>query len=235
MPMSARDYTWLFTPGSTFTYESGTTGVIHVTGGEELWLPTGRIVACDPFVYLGQGEIEPFTVTVEPGRYRVEAAVATLTEPGEPASGDPHLRVAAARLVVRDEPTAAWELALLPGQDPAALGEDEFYGYGVDAGTGCFYDAAAEASFPDCEGDEGPLWDAFEGTDWAPGPHLVTAPETGHTLAAFTSGWGDGAYPTWIGRTATGEITCFVTDFFVAPDPSEAAEPEPARPAPATA
>ncbi|AWW37362.1 MULTISPECIES: DUF4241 domain-containing protein [Streptomyces] len=223
MPMSSRDYTWLFTPGSTFTYESGTTGVIHVTDGGELDLPTGQVVACDPFVYLGSGDVEPFTATVAPGRYRVEAAVATLGEPGEPESDDPHRRVAAARLVIRDEPATTWELALLPGQDLAELEDDEFFGYGVDAGTGCFYDAAAEKGFPETEGDEGPLWDAFQDSDWSAVVHLVTSPDTGNTVAAFTSGWGDGAYPTWIGRTASGEITCFLTDFFVAPDPGDAA------------
>ncbi|MEU0007499.1 DUF4241 domain-containing protein [Streptomyces sp. NPDC006314] len=222
MPMSPRDYTWLFTPGSTFTYESGTTGVIRLAGGGELDLPTGRVVACDPFVHLGTGDVEPFTVAVAPGRYRVEAAVATLTRPDEPPSDRPHLRVAAARLVIRDEPTTTWELALLPGQDPAGLKGDEFFGYGVDAGTGCFYDASAEKAFPEAREDEGPLWDAFEGSDWSVGPHLVTSPATGHSLAAFTSGWGDGCYPTWTGRSAAGEVTCFVTDFFVAPDPSEA-------------
>jgi hypothetical protein len=222
MPMTARDYSWLFTPGSTFTEdETGTVGVIHIADGGELWLPTGHIVACDPFLCLGHGEAEPFTVAVAPGRYRVEAAVATLTQPDEPPSDEPHLRVAAARLVIRDEPTATWELALQPGQDLAELDEGEFYGYGVDAGTGAFYDAGVDGSFPDCEGDEGPLWDAFDNTSWSPGPHLITAPDTGHNLVAFTSGWGDGAYPTWIGRTAAGEVTCFVTDFFVAPDPSD--------------
>ncbi|AYC38284.1 DUF4241 domain-containing protein [Streptomyces griseorubiginosus] len=221
MPMSPRDYTWLFTPGSTFAYESGLTGVIHVAGGGELDLPTGQVVASDPFVYLGSGDIAPFTVSVPPGRYRVEAAVATLSRPDEPPADRPHLRVAAARLVIRTEPTTTWELALRPDQDPAELGDDEFYGYGVDAGTGCFYDAAAEEAFPEVQEDEdeGPLWDAFENSDWSPGPHLVRSPSTGHTLVAFTSGWGDGFYPTWIGRSASGEVTCFLTDFFVAPDP----------------
>ncbi len=218
MPMTARDYTWLFTPGSTFTEdETGTVGVIHLVDGGQLWLPTGQVVACDPFVGLGQGESEPFTVAVTPGHYRVEAAVATLTRPGQLPSDDPHLRVAAARLVIRDEPTTTWELALQPGQDLAELTEDEFYGYGVDAGTGAFYDASVDGSFPECVADEGPLWDAFDRNKWAPGPHLITAPDTGHNLIAFTSGWGDGAYPTWIGRTAAGEVTCFVTDFFVVP------------------
>ncbi|WP_324606082.1 DUF4241 domain-containing protein [Streptomyces sp. 351MFTsu5.1] len=48
----------------------------------------------------------------------------------------------------------------------------------------------------------------------------MTSPSTGRTLVAFTSGWGDGFCPTWIGRSASGEVTCFLTDFFVAPDPS---------------
>ena len=122
--------------------------------------------------------------------------------------------------VVRVEPTVIWELALRPDQDLAELGDDEFYGYGVDAGTGCFYDAAAEEAFPEAQEDEGPLWDAFENSDWSPGPHLVRSPSTGHTLVTFTSGWGDGFHPTWIGRSASGEVTCFLTDFFVAPDPS---------------
>ncbi|MFI9175193.1 DUF4241 domain-containing protein [Streptomyces lincolnensis] len=224
MPMPARDHTWLFTPGSTFTDDTGTTGLIHLASGGELSLPTGRIVACDPFVRLGEGDAEPFTVAVEPGRYRVDAAVATLTRPDRPTPDSPHHRVAAARLVIRDEPTATWEIALLPDQDPADLGPDEFYGYGVDAGTGCFYDASVDGAFPECVEDEGPLWDAFDHTTWAPGPHLVTSPSSGATLAAFTSGWGDGCYPTWIGRTAMGEVTCFVTDFFVAPDPARTPE-----------
>lgn len=66
--------------------------------------------------------------------------------------------------------------------------------------------------------------------DWSPGPHLVTSTTGTHTLAAFTSGWGDGCYPTWMGRSATGEVTCFVTDFFVAADSGQAARtalPEP--------
>ncbi|WP_353944927.1 DUF4241 domain-containing protein [Streptomyces sp. HUAS MG91] len=219
MPMPARDYARYFTAGHTFTLTSGLVGTVDVRTAGELWLPSGRVVAGDPFIALGSGECEPFAVSVAPGRYRVDAAVATLTNPAEPPSDTPHERVAAARLVIRDEPVTSWEQALQAGQDASGLGDDEYFGYGVDAGTGCFYDAESDDSFPECEGDEGPLWDAFEKYDHAPGPYLVTSPSTGHTVAAFGSGWGDGAYPTWIGRTATGEVACFVTDFFVIEDP----------------
>ncbi|MFJ3199800.1 DUF4241 domain-containing protein [Streptomyces sp. NPDC086989] len=217
MPITAPDFSWFFTPGSTFSYEEGPTGTLSVVDGGELWLPTGRVVACDPFTGLGGDWITPFTVQVPAGRHRVQVAMATLTEPGEEPSDEPHRRVAAARLLVTDAPVVSWELALKDGQDPAELGEDGYFGYGVDAGAGCFYDAGANDSFEECEGDEGPLWDAFEAAGHAAGVHLVDG-EDGHNLAAFSSGFGDGHYPTWVGRDAAGAVTCFVTDFFVVPE-----------------
>ncbi|MFD8982640.1 DUF4241 domain-containing protein [Streptomyces sp. NPDC059564] len=220
MPMTAPDFDRYFTPGHSFSYESGRTGTLAVAFAGELWLPSGQVTACDPFIGLGGGEAEPFTARVAPGRYRAETAIATLTDPGEDLGGPPHRRTAAARLVIRDTATVTWEPALRAGQDASSLGEDEFFGYGVDAGTGCFYDVAADESFPECEGDEGPLWDAFEEAGHGPGPHLVTG-ENGHNLVAFGSGWGDGHYPTWVGRDADGGVTCFVTDFFVVPTPGD--------------
>ncbi|MGW7290538.1 DUF4241 domain-containing protein [Streptomyces sp. NPDC054847] len=224
MPMPAPDFSWHFTPGNRFEEEGGQAGTMSVTPAGELWLPTGRVVACDPFVSLGTGESEPFTAEVPPGRYRVECAVATIAERDEEPADDepPHLRIAAARLLIKDTAPVAWEIAHQAGQDPASLADDEFFAYGVDAGTGCFYDAACDESFPDCVGDKGPLWDAFDaGGDAGLGPHTITAPDTGHNLIAFMSGWGDGAYPTWVGRDADGDVTCFVTDFFVVPSEDE--------------
>ncbi|MFF3211560.1 DUF4241 domain-containing protein [Streptomyces sp. NPDC002886] len=216
MPLTAPDYALHFTPGHSFAYESGQTGVLSLAPVGELSLPTGRVVACDPFVYLGSGDIAPFTTQVPPGRYRVEAAIATLARPGEAPAASPHTRVAAARLVIRDVPAVTWELALQDGQDVARLGDDEFFGYGVDAGTGCFYDASADGSFPGTEDEEGPVWAAMETVGDGPEVFLATGPDGG-TLAGFTSGWGDGVYPTWVGRDEAGEVTCFLTDFFVVP------------------
>ncbi|MGW8950866.1 DUF4241 domain-containing protein [Streptomyces sp. NPDC055709] len=218
MPMSAPDYAWHFTPGNEFEDEPGVTGTLAVVPGGELWLPTGRVVACDPFVELGCGEAEPFVAEVAPGRYGVECAVATLTDPEEPEpDGPPHRRIAAARLVIKDTPTESWEIGTRAGQDPAELGDDEFFGYPVDVATGCFYDAACDGTFPRSEEEEGLLWDTLYSADWFSGPQLITDPSTGHTVAAFMTGWGDGTYPTWVGRDAAGEVTCFVTDFFVVP------------------
>ena len=107
----------------------------HLIG--EVNLPTGQIVGCDPLAY--SGDALPFTVPVSPGRYPLGAWVAVLY------SGDREWerRVAALQLIIRDEPTTRWQLALVKGQDLAALGEDEYFGYAVDAGTGTLADLAA--------------------------------------------------------------------------------------------
>jgi hypothetical protein len=37
----------------------------------------------------------------------------------------------------------------------------------------------------------------------------------GANLIAYHSGWGDGSYPTWIGRSTSGDVACFVTDMLL--------------------
>ena len=104
-----------------------------------------------------------------------------------------------------------WELALREGQDLLLLGEGEYYGFGVDAGMGCFFDFSAldalQALAAEAE-------DSLIGTKDDEGC-LLTDPISGATLIAYRSGFGDGLYPTWIGRTAAGEIASFVSDMLL--------------------
>lgn len=49
---------------------------------------------------------------------------------------------------------------------------------------------------------------------------VVVVPEEGAApVAACSSGWGDGAYPTWLGLDAAGNVTVAVTDFLLTGDP----------------
>lgn len=204
-PLTAAGIDAAFTPGRRWTLTDRTI-VTDVVDAGTVRMPSGRLIATDPGWI--DDTVEPFETTVEPGDYRVELGVLRFED-------DPdHVRVTAARLVVSPDPAVSWELALLPGQDPRLLGEDQFYGFGVDTGTDCFFDAAARTAFEkilDIELDEEGLIDDVMGTKTA----VVPDPESGATLVAYSSGWGDGSYPTWIGRTASGEVACFVSDMLI--------------------
>ena len=181
---------------------------LHALG--DLVMPTGQIFACDPF--LVSPDEGPFTRTVPPGRYPVLVNVARMQSYDE--------RVAYAIVRVADTPPVRWELALLPGHDASELGDDEFFGYGVDSGTGCFMDAFAaerlEARAAEI-GDNQDLEDEMVKTyvhTWA-WVDFVLDPDTGANVIAFSSGWGDGMYPSYWGLDETGAVVCLVTDFGV--------------------
>jgi len=76
---------------------------------------------------------------VAPGRYPLRASVAVLSKD----SSESQRRIAALHPVVADEPVADGTMALLPGQDVTALGDDDVFGCGVYAGTGTLADRVA--------------------------------------------------------------------------------------------
>jgi hypothetical protein len=113
-------------------------GIVYVVEPCELGsvvLPTGKVVGCDPLV----PQATPFVDVVTAGSYHLRASVAVLSKDGS----ESQRRIAALHLVVADEPAADWTMALLPGQNVATLGDDDFFGYGVDAGTGTLADQVA--------------------------------------------------------------------------------------------
>ncbi|MGW4484053.1 DUF4241 domain-containing protein [Amycolatopsis sp. NPDC004368] len=180
-----------------------------------LWLPTGRVVAVEPFLPENR---DAFAQTVAPGVYPVVLAVAEFGEPGEQSGLD---TVAAAKLVIRDEPVVSWEMAVSEEQDLAELeSDDSYFGYPVDGATGSFLDAAFAENYTEDFVDQ--LLDLLiasrmEGRYAA----TYTDGEGRPVVVAFPTGDGDGSYPTWVGRTAGGEVACFVTDFFVLTYPED--------------
>jgi hypothetical protein len=168
----------------------------HLAG--TLSTPTGSIVACDP---LGGIEREPFALGVAPGHYPVELLLA--------ADAD-DTRVALARVLFSAERPSSWCLATWGDRDPRALRPGQVFGYGVDAGTGCFADAGAGAAFDAgarealLAGLQASYADTWCSASWRGG---------GGSLVAFSSGYGDGVYASWWGLDAAGRPGCLVTDF----------------------
>ncbi|WP_157856249.1 DUF4241 domain-containing protein [Actinacidiphila yeochonensis] len=207
----------LFSAGSSYQNADGDRMTVVSLPEAELTLPTGQVAACDPDTALGE-EIEAFTDQVSPGAYRVVLSVVEVV-PARHSDVLSHA-VAAAWLQTADVPTARWSVALLPEQSHEDLSDTEFYGYGVDGGTGCFVDASAAESLGSLvDGFNSPIVEArfAEGAENL--PINVTDPDSGLGVVAFSSGFGDGHYPTWVGHAEDGTVTGFVTEFFVVPQP----------------
>ena len=181
-------------------------GTMHVT--------SGNIVACDPIV---QPDGEPFARQVAPGSYAVEYV--------EGGSRPALLVLWLRKRQAINQAAITWEMALLAGQDAADLGEDEYYGYPVDAGWGCFMDADAGRAMAEREErakaedpDYDNYYEAFlaeETADCDAFVHCPSGEPEASNVMLCTSGWGDGYYPSYWALDKHGEPVALVTDFGV--------------------
>ncbi|MCM4080568.1 DUF4241 domain-containing protein [Paractinoplanes hotanensis] len=194
-PLQPRGLASLFRDGAERTVGDRRMRLATRPAGK-LNLPSGRLVAADPSS-LDYGD-EPFLTTVPPGTYPVTVSLATFTDDLA------HTRVAAMRIDISDRHPVRWEPALRDGQDLLDLGYGEFFGFGVDAGLACFVDEDNRERLTD-------EWQSLELRD----PRFVTL--SGGDMIAWSSGWGDGAYPTWIGRDHSGRVTSFIADMLLFP------------------
>ncbi|MEV4546188.1 DUF4241 domain-containing protein [Micromonospora echinaurantiaca] len=197
----------LFRPGSEFVLSDGVHGIIDVQRAGRLRLPTGRLIAADPswlpsWQRLG---IAPYTTSVPAGSYLVTLALVRFQ------TDRPAAMVAAAKLTIRDAPVSTWELALRPGEDLATLADDEFFGVGVDVATVCLFDATVLTVMARKAEEQPQIFEVWQGDQ----PVEVVDAESKVNLIAFQSGLGDGHYPVWIGRTAGGQVCCFLVDMLI--------------------
>jgi hypothetical protein len=207
--MKVPDFRKAFRDGSKFSTELF--GEFHVTCElvGRLRITTGGVTACDPLVF---PDTPGFSRRIPVGRHPVVVSIAQI---------DTDQRIACAMLRLGRRVPIRWEMAAWPGQDPGELGENEFFGYPVDSGTGCFMDvAAAELLNRRMEADSeyfNQLIRAMRETyvstrEWA---DFLLDRKSGLKVVLFSSGMGDGTYPSYWGFDRTGEVVCLVTDFDV--------------------
>lgn len=213
MPLNPSDFTALFADQHRCTLLGGRPATISLSKPVDLALPTGQVVVCDPFTGLGPFAPRPFTAAVCPGRYPVTLAVASFGNDGTPAQV-----AAAARLSVSGAPVTRWELALNENQNIEELGDHEFFGYETDYGDVCFVDASAVSALADHEEWLVEALAAYAAASFGL-PPVKAVGSDGEEIVAFTTGRGYGFYPTWVGRTSSGDVACFVTDFLVLEEP----------------
>jgi hypothetical protein len=197
--------------GGQLPHPSGPVQMKSVQIGE-LVMTSGAVVATDPIVI---SMLTPFTQRVPNGRHPVSLAIAELGTDE---------RIAFARVQFSRRSPVTWKMAAMEGQDPASLGPGNYFGYGVDGATGCFMDYDAGALMGQRYQEEGPYFafgdlitDAMEESYRDTRQWGVVHPIEGRdeNIVCFTSGYGDGAYPSFFGLDADGAVAQLVTDFML--------------------
>lgn len=182
-------------------------------------LPTGEILACDPLVELG--EARTYIQKTPIGKFPVKICVVPSREYGD--------RYACVKVEFNKNKPVVYELAVTGNEEEMdEAGEDEFYGFGVDAGMGCVADKKSQDEYVkywkklEEEGNaDNPYDDIFEELleesfkkfpkyqrdcgDW----DNFIIPDTDLNIPVFASGWGDGYYPCYFGYDEKGELCGF--------------------------
>jgi hypothetical protein len=189
----------------------------------ELNLSTGQVIACDPLVCLC--DTAPFTKNVQPGKYKVIACIAKTENSGD--------RYAIVKLQFSTDRATKWEMAVTKHQNLELLKEaDEFFGFPVDAGLGCFCDLETQSLFDKFERDfmqKNPaanIYDDFLAAEFKKNATDQNDPDdigdwlnfylpnkTDLNVIMFHSGYGDGFYPCYWGTSDEGKICSLVVDF----------------------
>lgn len=188
----------------------------------ELQMPTGDLVACDPFNGL---ETEPFDTSFAPGGYSVILFAAELRD---------EVVIAYAMLVVDSDDPVQWEVATIGEPSSSRFDVGSGDGYPVDSSLGSFMDAATAKALMDYSHAVLPDDDDYRrtvrrrvrrrlerGYGWA-NVNLkhdadVPVPESREEMnvVVFDAGYGPGLYSTHLGFNEDGDLARVVTDFDV--------------------
>lgn len=190
----------------------------------DLMVPSGRLVACDPFVTLLPAG-NPFVV-VPKGIFPVVVTLADVSDKQDRS----HIREAYASIIFSNGPES-YRKALPLVRNGEARPEpkgDEFIGFFVDTGTACFVDdAVVGPCMPDpdtwyealFENDRPDCW--FRRMDdpahIRAGVANIVLPlaKNCENLILFHSGWGDGTFPVIGSFDSQGVLLAVHIDFFV--------------------
>ncbi|GAA3754210.1 hypothetical protein GCM10022225_43740 [Plantactinospora mayteni] len=190
--MISKDYSIVFQDNQVLTCGESLHHVLHCRQIGSLSLPSGELVARDPFTDPGLG----FDRLVPPGNYPV-FAISTYSDLAH------EIAFAAIRLT-QTEPIR-WE---------PAHGTDEqgrAYGYGVDSATGSFMDRATGDLLDELLAEDyDQMYNRHDGRPWA---EFVIPRKRDAKIFLFFLG-ADGGYPSYYGYDTHGTIACIVTDFF---------------------
>ncbi|MBE9116724.1 DUF4241 domain-containing protein [Lusitaniella coriacea LEGE 07157] len=210
--MKIKDFSKAFKSGQKFDSKLGNM-ILNPYHIGDLLLISGELVACDPLVF---PDTDPFFAKLPPNRYPVILSIAYNYNTGQYTNAFAMLHVSA-------NPPVGWALVTKAGEEIHLLPDDRVFGYGVDSGIGCFMDKVAARAIVDSiwntETYEDSLLYQIEESLEKNTNFICTVMNsvldryTEVNIIAFTSGIGDGFYPSYFGYDIENNIVNVVTPF----------------------
>ncbi|HAQ41240.1 MAG TPA: hypothetical protein DCM73_10680 [Clostridiales bacterium] len=174
----------------------------------KLKLSTGRIIATDPILMYDD---EGFSEHVKSGTYAVNIYVGK-TENRKKQS-------VAAEVRFNDNEPVKWEMALFKGESARGFAHDEFIGYEVENGLGCFMDESVMEILDvmdekELDKYEKSIRDAVRENEYSCA-EIIIDKKTNCNIVTFASGWNEGTFPSYYGFDKNHKLARLVTDFMV--------------------
>lgn len=187
--------------------EFGRMNIEKIEAGK-IKLATGKIIATDPILMYDD---ESYSVHVKPGEYPVFIYV------GKTENRKKQTVVAEIRF--SDNDPVKWEMALLAGESSKGFGHDEFMGYEVENGLGCFMDESVMEILDvmdeeELEEYENNIRNSVRNSECSCA-NVVIDKKKGSNIIIFASGWNEGTFPTYYGLDSNNKLSRLVTDFMV--------------------
>ena len=168
----------------------GGAAALEVKSAGKVMLRDGRLAVSDAFI----NDAPVVASDLPQGEFTVELLV---------AKSRTDSRIAAARVVLGNDSIAAWRrIGVIP----------------IDSGTGAFFDPRMFSGHgpADVETFNGQLLELLKPSNAQPYSSAMMTWRNG-TLVAFSTGFGDGTYPVYLGSSSAGRPVGVVVDFEVLP------------------
>ncbi|WP_326909393.1 DUF4241 domain-containing protein [Sedimentibacter sp. MB31-C6] len=185
-------------------------GRMHIERIEagKLKVISGKVIATDPILLYDD---ESYSETIKPGTYPVYIYYGK-TEKRKKQS-------IIAELKLSDNEPVKWEMALYAGESSSGFAFDEFMGYEVENGLGCFMDEKVMRILDvmdenELEKYEKKVKNVVRESDNSC-VEVVLDETNGANIIIFASGWNNGVFPTYYGFDKNNKLTRLVTDFMV--------------------
>lgn len=185
-------------------------GRMHIERVEvgRLKLPTGRVIATDPILMYDD---QSYSKKISPGIYTVYIYNGKVE--------DRKNQTVLAEIKFSDKTPVKWEMALFEGENAKAFAHDEFMGYEVENGLGCFMDEKVMEILDVMDEDElnkyeKNIRDKVKQSKMSVADIIIDK-KTGSNIVVFASGWNQGVFPTYYGLDKDGKVARLVTDFMV--------------------